>query len=133
MNRVFVDTSGILALLVSTEKNHAKAKRVFAKLEAMDATLHTTSYVLLELYALIGRRFGLNALSRFRTEMAPLFTVAWVDDDLHEAGLDFLFHEKTRRLSLVDAVSFVFMRRQGMFGAFAFDSHFKKFGFQLLA
>ena len=132
MSRVFVDTSAIMALLVSTEDNHPKAQNVFNRLEVTQASLYMTSYVLVELYALIGRRFGPGAVESFRTDMSPVFRVTWVGEDLHEAGLDLLLKQKNRRLSLVDAVSFVFMEQNRITDVFAFDSHFRKRGFNVL-
>ncbi len=132
MSRVFVDTSAVMALLVSTEDNHIKAKSILERLAAQDTSLYTTSYVLVELYALIGRRFGPRAVETFRADMAPLFKVTWIDEELHEAGLDLLSRQKRRRLSLVDAVSFVFMNQKRITDAFAFDSHFRQGGFNVL-
>jgi len=62
---------------------------------------------------------------------APLVEVVWVDEALHEAGLDLLLVRRKRLLSLVDAVSFVTMRRRGLAEAFAFDPHFEQEGFSL--
>ena len=52
------------------------------------------------------------------------------DEDLHERGLDLLLSRKRRRLSLVDAVSFVQVEAQRLDRAFAFDEHFAKAGFE---
>jgi len=70
---------------------------------------------------LAGRRLGLEAVRSFRADFAPLIEVVWVDEALHEAGLDLLRERRKRRLSLVDAVSFVTMRQRGVAEAFAFD------------
>jgi predicted nucleic acid-binding protein len=37
-----------------------------------------------------------------------------------------------RRLSLVDAVSFTAMREEAITTAFAFDQHFREYGFNVL-
>jgi len=129
MNAVFVDTSGLLALLNPKDDNHHGAARAFARLRVRQAPLVSTSFVLVETYALLGRRFGLDAVQRFREAFAPLVDVVWVDEALHDAGLDLLLSLRTRRLSLVDAVSFVVMRRQKIDDAFAFDPHFEQAGF----
>ncbi|MDG4596628.1 MAG: PIN domain-containing protein [Candidatus Contendobacter sp.] len=63
MNQVFVDTSAILALLVATDEAHPAAKMAFARLAAREAALLTTSYVLVETYALLGRRLGIEQRS----------------------------------------------------------------------
>jgi predicted nucleic acid-binding protein len=58
--------------------------------------------------------------------------VVWVDGPLHEAGLDLLLGRRARRLSLVDAVSFVTMRQRTLEEAFAFDPHFEQEGFVIV-
>jgi predicted nucleic acid-binding protein len=129
---VFVDTSAILALLNPKDFNHDKARRAFDMLRGRDAALVATSYVLVETYALLGSRMGLEAVRAFRADLAPLLEVLWVDAGLHEDGLDLMIDRGRRRLSLVDAVSFVAMRRRGIAEAFAFDPHFEDEAFALV-
>lgn len=129
--RVFVDTSAILALLVPTDLWHEEARQAFAYLEAEEAPLVTTSYVLLETYALLGRRQGLNAVRRFREDFAPLLEVEWVDSSLHESGLDLLLEIADRDLSLVDVISFQAIQAAELQRVFAFDRHFSDRGFHL--
>ena len=133
MNAVFADTSGLLALLSTTDDNHARAKRAFANLRTRQALLVSTSYVLVETYALVGRRLGLDAVRSFRADFAPLVDVVWVDEALHNAGLDLLLDRRKRLLSLVDAVSFVTMRQGNVVEAFAFDPHFAQEGFSVVS
>ena len=109
MSRVFVDTSAIFALLVPTDKAHRTAVKVFEHLRFREEILVTTSYVLVETYALLGNRVGREAVEVFREEFAPLLDVVWVDRELHERGLDTMM-TKARGVSLVDAVSFVCIR-----------------------
>lgn len=132
MSAVFVDTSAILALVNPRDANHGKARRAFDKLRGREAALLATSYVLVETYALLGSRMGLEAVRAFRADFAPLLEIVWVDDGLHEAGLDLLVERGKRRLSLVDAVSFVAMHRRGIGEAFAFDPHFEEEAFELV-
>jgi uncharacterized protein len=129
MNAVFADTSGLFALLNANDENHTRAKHAFADLRARKAPLVSTSFVLVETYALIGRRLGLGAVKSFRTDFAPLIDVVWVDEALHNAGLDLLIERGERPLSLVDAVSFIAMRQRNLTAALAFDPHFEREGF----
>lgn len=129
MSSVFVDTSGILALINPKDEHHGDARRAFDVLRAREAPLVTTSFVLVELYALLGRRMGLDAVRAFRVEMAPLMEIVWVDEPLHEAGLDLLLERKKRKLSLVDCVSFLAMQRRGIDEVFAYDPDFDDEGF----
>lgn len=129
MSRVFADTSGFLAILVADDTAHGVAKRAFARLKDREAILSTTSYVLVETYALCERRLGLAAVRGFREAFAPLLQVRWVDEALHERGLELLLERGKRGLSLVDAVSFLAARDEGIEEAFAFDKHFEQEGF----
>ena len=130
---VFADTSGLLALLNAKDEHHARAERAFASLQVRQARLVSTSFVLVETYALVGRRLGLEAVRSFRTDVAPLIDIVWVDEVLHNAGLDLLVDRRKRLLSLVDAVSFITMRLRHVDQAFAFDPHFEQEGFSLIA
>ncbi len=87
--------------------------------------------MLIETYALLGRRFGLGVVAEFRQEFAPLLQCIWVSEDLHNAGLDLLLERKRKRLSLVDAVSFVTIRRERLQAALAFDADFEMEGLTL--
>ena len=129
---VFVDTSAILALLVPTDVAHGEAARAFAGLQAEQAPLVTTSYILVETYALIGRRLGLKAVDAFRQDFEPLLDVVWIGRELHEAGLDLLLTRGISDLSLVDASSWVVIREHGLGRVFAFDRHFTAEGFSLV-
>jgi predicted nucleic acid-binding protein len=132
MTAVFADTSGLLALLSDKDEHHAAAARAFRKLQARQSLLVTSSFILVETYALLGRRLGVEAVRAFRADLSPLLEVVWVDATLHEAGLDRLLKHRRRQLSLVDAVSFEVMTRRGLGEAFAFDPHFEQEGFALV-
>ena len=132
MSRVFVDTSAIFGLLVPTDSTHRRARRVFDLLQARDAPLVTTSYVLVETYALLTRRMGRDSVLRFREDFAPLLETTWIDERVHEAGLDLLLRRRWKGLSLVDAVSFVVMKEQRLDEVFAFDQHFEREGLRTL-
>jgi len=133
LNRVFVDTSAMLALLDSGDLHHERARAAFNGLAGEEALLLTTSFVLVETHALVSRRLGLDAVVDLREHFAPTLDVVWVDRGLYEPGLDLLLERKRRRLSLVDAVSFVCMRRERIDRAFAFDRHFSDEGFRVVS
>jgi predicted nucleic acid-binding protein len=129
---VFVDTSAVLALLVPTDRAHSEASAIFERLGRAQAPLVTTSYVLVETYALLGRRLGLATVERFRADFAPLLEVTWIGEDVHERALDLLAQRRKRQLSLVDATSFVVIADLGIERVFAFDRHFTAEGLPVL-
>ncbi len=132
MNQVFVDTSAILALVNPKDEHHLRARKGFESLSSRKAGLLTSSYVLVETYALLERRMGLAAVQAFRADLVPLCEVAWVDESVHEAALDLLIERRKRGLSLVDTTSFIVMRKRRLDEAFCFDPHFDEEGFVLM-
>jgi uncharacterized protein len=125
VSRVLVDTSALMALLVPSDAAHARAKRAFARLRDKEAVLVITSYALLETYALLERRLGLDAVQAFRERFAPLLEVVWVDALRHEAGLDLMLQRRPGGISLADAVSILVARDSRVDEVFAFDRHFE--------
>ncbi len=88
----------------------------------------TTSYVLIETYALLGSRAGLAAVRVFRKDFEPYLDIVWVDDSLHRRGLDLLLERSIRKLSLVDTVSFLVIQDFRISDVLAFDGHFEDEG-----
>jgi predicted nucleic acid-binding protein len=131
LSKVFSDTSSLYALLSATDKDHQRARRAFDRLRADKAVLITTSYVLVETYALVDRRLGRDASRRFHDEFAPLLEVIWVGPELHERAMD-LFLASKHSVSLVDGVSFLCMRDLGLNRAWAIDHHFVDEGFEIV-
>jgi uncharacterized protein len=129
---VFVDTSALLAVLDADDANHATARETWQALLGGDSALLCTNYVLLETIALVQHRLGLEALSTFQSDVAPVLAVRWVDAQLHTAAVTALLTARRRKLSLVDCVSFETARRSGIDTAFAFDRHFAEQGFHCL-
>lgn len=125
----FVDTSALLAVLDRDDAQHARASRTWTELVTHGETLVTTSYVLVETYALAQARLGLDAVQILHADVVPVLQVVWVEHDLHKAAMTALLTARKRHLSLVDCVSFETMRQAGTARAFAFDRHFAQQGF----
>ena len=127
---VFVDTSALLAVLDRSDARHAAAKRIWEELLSGDNTLVVHSYVLVETSAVLTRRIGMEAVGVFERDVVPALRVVWVTRDIHEASVGAHLAAGRRALSLVDCASFEVMRRTGVRTAFAFDPHFKEFGYE---
>ena len=82
--------------------------------------------------ALLQHRIGVAAARDFDEEVLPVVQVRWVDEPLYRLGTDRLWREDRRHVSLVDSVSFEFMRTQGLSTALAVDPHFGEAGFVVL-
>ena len=131
--RVFVDTSAFLAILHRDDKNHQPAKQIWEQLIHQEATLVCTNYILVESFTLIQSRLGMAAVKAFEENIVPLLRIEWIDETLHQAGIAALLTANRRRLSLVDCLSFVTMRRLAIDTVFAFDQHFVEQGFTCLS
>lgn len=129
---VFVDTSALYAVFDGDDEGHAAAARAWQGLIRADAPLHTNSYVLVELNALLQSRLGVNAVEALATHVLPWVNVVWVDHTLHAQAVAALLVARRRDLSLVDCVSFAVMRRLGLRRAFTLDSRFAEQGFAVL-
>lgn len=129
---VLVDTSALLAVLDRSDERHAEAKRTWARLLAGETVLACHNYILVETSALLTRRFGMEAVGAFERDIVPVLRLVWVTRDIHEAAVAAHLAAAHRAVSLVDCASFEIMRRTGLRQAFAFDPHFREFGYETL-
>ncbi len=124
---VFVDTSALYALLDADDARHAEARAVLTRL-AGDDDLTTHDYVVVESSALVQRRLGGEALRDLHRRLLSIVAVARpAPDEVAAATTDLLIDPGGP--SLVDRLSFEFMRRRGIDRAFSFDRHFADEGF----
>jgi len=121
---VLIDTSAFFAVLDADDANHAAAGRIWKDLIERREELVCSNYILIECFALLQRRLGLEAARVFQTDVVGVLQIRWVDEPLHAAGISALLTAGRRQLSLVDCVSFELMRRMGLTRAFAFDQDF---------
>jgi len=129
---VFVDTSAVFALADVAEAHNADAAAAWQYLISAGALLVTTSYVVVETCALLQRRLGLRAARMFDAKIYPRLRVEWTDAQYHEPAMRILLALNREKLSLVDCVSFVVMRRLGITSVFCFDDHFREQGFDVI-
>lgn len=132
MSAVFVDTSAFLALLDADDENHAMAKKGLEGLLQTDSHLVTSNYVLVETFALLQNRLGMESVRVFQEDIVPLLEIKWVDAATHAVATGVLLSAGRRKLSLVDCSSFEVMRRSGIRRALTHDGHFREQGFESL-
>lgn len=130
--KLFIDTSAFLAVLNADDAYHKKAKQIWSEIITRENTLVSTNYILLETIAILQRRLGIQAVRTFQEDIAPILTIEWISEEMHSGGITALITSAKRDLSLVDCISFEIMRQLGLKDVFAFDSHFKDQGFNLI-
>lgn len=130
--RIFIDTSAFYALLDRDDAHHPMAKKAWTELLKAAHTLVTSNYILVETFALLQNRLGIEAERAFHNDVLPLINIEFVASGTHRSGVAALLSASRRDLSLVDCVSFEVMRTSGINTVFAFDKHFKEQGFAIL-
>lgn len=128
--RVYLDTSGILAYLDRDDTHHLRAKQAWKEALLSTRTFLMTEYVRLECWSLVQRRLGLEALEDYHQRILPICVVETIDEErFHQLARQTLLL-KRKKLSLVDLSSFDAMQRNHMQHALAFDRHFLEMGFK---
>jgi uncharacterized protein len=129
VNSIFIDTSAFFALLDADDAGHRRAKDSWARLLQSDAFLTTSNYILVETFALVQKRLGIEAVRVFQEDIVPLLGMRWIDAPVHAAATSALLAAGRKQLSLVDCSSFEIMRRDGIRKVFTLDKHFREYGF----
>ena len=124
---IFLDTSGVFALADRDDAMHEDALRALQAAQHAGEAIVTHSYILVESAALLQRRLGLKTALAFLEE-AHQFHIVWVTGELHAEGVRHLREKGKSKLSLVDAISFVLARAEGITDYIGFDQHFEDAG-----
>ena len=129
---LFVDTSALFAFLDADQPRHAEVIDAWERAVMEERRLFTSNYVLVESFALVQHRLGLEPVRALADILVPMLRPLWIDEELHAAAVAALFAAGRRKLSLVDCTSFELMRRHGLTEAFALDDDFARQGFRLV-
>ena len=127
----FIDTSAFLAVLDGSDRNHKAAQPFWEQIINGEEVLICHNYVLVETSALLLRRIGMKAVRVFEQDIRPVLHIIWVTKEVHSAAVSAHLMADRRSLSLVDCVSFEVMHRTEVRKAFAFDRHFKDYGYEI--
>ena len=129
---VFLDTVGLIALWNRRDQWHELAKSAFAKIVKSRRSVATTPFVLLECGNAAARHPFRMSVVALRDQLAA--NAALLDltqEELEQAWGSYASGEADQA-GIVDHVSFVVMRREGMTQAFSNDHHFHAAGFETL-
>ena len=120
-----------MALLVSDDASHARARELFGRADAERWRLVTTNAVVFETYGVLlirsrdKRAAGMTFLDLVAAGACRIERVRRDD----EAGaVSILRRHEDKTYSFCDALSFAVMERLGIAEAIAFDRHFRDYG-----
>jgi predicted nucleic acid-binding protein len=132
-NDLFVDTSGWAYYIDKQDPLHSVVVKHVRHLLARRGFLVTTNYVIAELVALLSSRYNtprqqlVMIINSLRQDQS--IKILHVDQDFDSEAWKLLEARLDKEWSLVDASSFVVMRRYGMTQALTSDHHFAQAGF----
>ena len=130
-NRVFVDTSFVLALINERDQYHKHAEALSFKFE--ESSLITTVAVLLEIGNALAKDFRqeANTVIRLLRDSARV-DVVQIDERLLEKALEIYEKYDDKTWGLVDCVSFIVMGERGLTEVLTFDIDFSAAGFTIV-
>jgi uncharacterized protein len=133
-DRVFVDTGAWIALAVTHDPLHGRARPAWERLRGSGVRLFTSIPIVIETFTFLDRNTTRKVALTWKDalyQMRRLDVLECRTSDLERAWRVFE-SSNLHKLSLVDAVSFALMRRESLQSAFAFDHHFVSAGFRLV-
>jgi predicted nucleic acid-binding protein len=128
--RVLVDTSAVYALLDRSDACHAAARDSLEKLKSARSEPLLTNFIMAECHALSLSRLG-PAVAR-KWLLTNVWAVERVTGDDEAKAKEIIGKYTDKRFSYTDATSFAVMERLGLRTAFAFDPHFRQYGFRVV-
>ena len=132
MEKIFVDTSALYALISTQDQKIKLAVTAWEGALERGDILFTNNYVLVECFALIQSRLGVEFARALQTNIVPFLQIDWIGEQQHLSSVNDVFAANRRQLSLVDCSSFESMRRLGIQKVFTFDEHFHEQGFEII-
>jgi len=133
LNQIFIDTSGWANLFIATESYHDQAKQWFSQSRQQHDQLITSNYVITELVALFHSPLRVPRSQLFQyieaITTASYTNVIHIDSTIHDEAWQLLKNRSDKNWSLVDATSFVIMKKWKLSEALTTDHHFEQAGF----
>ena len=127
MARVLVDTSAVYALLDRDDRCHDAARQALESLRKRRTEPLLTNFIVAECHALSLSRLGADIARKWLLgNIWPVERVN-VEDETKARVIIEQYTDKT--FSYTDATSLAVMDRLGIKTAFAFDPHFRQYGF----
>lgn len=127
---VFIDTSALVAIYDYSEKLHQSARHHLLELHRQKLPLYITNALIIESYARILYNCNYERAIQFLTDIydgSVMIERATEEDE--RSARQYLKQYENQKISYVDAISFVVMKRLGIYRVFTYDWHFSLIGF----
>ena len=130
----FVDSGAWIALALSRDPLHGRAREYWDILQESGALLHTSVPVVIETFIFLERNADRDVALTWKDSIYKPGTVKVLACELRDLTLSWEYFRRKdlHKLSAVDATSFAIMKRARIPIAFTFDHRFAAVGFRLV-
>lgn len=131
MNRVFVDSSAVIAYFYDRDENHLQSKELIEKMMEQNIRMVITDYVFDECITGIMSNAGHRRASMAGEFIlnSKIIHVVWLDEGMKLATWEYFKRHDDKGFSFTDCTSFVLMKEMKISRYISFDDHFKQAGF----
>jgi predicted nucleic acid-binding protein len=131
---VLVDSGAWIALALSRDPLHARARDHWDALQGSDAKLHTSVPIVLETFTFLERNANRDVALAWKEAIYDRGTVKILRCELRDLDQSWQYFRRKdlHKLSAVDATTFAIMKRAQIRLAFAFDHRFAVVGYRLV-
>ena len=131
---VFVDSGAWIALALSRDPLHARAREQWELLLGAGARLHTSVPVVIETFTFLDRNATRDVALAWKESIDRLHALKILVCDLRDLQRSWEYFRRAdlHKLSAVDATSFAIMKRTRIRLAYTFDHHFAVVGFRMV-
>lgn len=131
---VFVDSGAWIALALVKDPLHGQAREQWTLLRETGAKLHTSVPVIVETFTFLDRNANRDVALVWKESIYKPGAIKIVPCELRdlESAWEYFLRADFHKLSVVDATSFVVMKRLRVRLAYTFDHHFAVAGFRLV-
>lgn len=131
---VFADSGAWIALALSRDPLHGRAREQWDRLRGAGARLHTSIPVVIETFTFLDRNANRDVALTWKEAVYKPGAVRILPCELGDLdhSWDYFRRADLHKLSAVDATSFAIMKRARIRIAYTFDHHFAVAGFRLV-
>ena len=131
----FVDSGAWIALALTRDPLHVRAREQWDLLRGAGAKLHTSIPVVIETFTFLERNANRDVALAWKGSIYESATVKILPCELRDLDQSWEYFRRAdlHKLSAVDATSFAIMKRARIRLAFTFDHHFAVVGLRLVA
>lgn len=131
----FVDSGAWIALALSRDPLHARARDQWNRLREAGARLHTSVPVVIETFTFLERNANRDVALAWKDSIYAPGIVKILPCELRDLEESWAYFRRKdlHKLSAVDATSFAIMKRGRMRVAFTFDHHFAALRLRVLS